>query len=95
MALFAQFHDIGKIGISDSILFKPGRLTEAEFEEMKKHAELGYRIAESSPDIMHISELIFKAPRVVGPEAATPSASRAKKYLSSAAYSQWWTHMTP
>jgi len=60
MALFAQFHDIGKIGISDSILFKPGRLTEAEFEEMKKHAELGYRIAESSPDIMHISELIFK-----------------------------------
>ncbi|AHM58236.1 diguanylate cyclase with PAS/PAC sensor (plasmid) [Peptoclostridium acidaminophilum DSM 3953] len=60
MALFAQFHDIGKIGISDSILFKPGRLTEDEFEEMKKHAELGYRIAESSPDIMHISELIFK-----------------------------------
>ncbi|MZQ75334.1 MAG: transporter substrate-binding domain-containing protein [Peptoclostridium sp.] len=60
MALFAQFHDIGKIGISDSILFKPGKLTQEEFEEMKKHAELGYRIAESSPDIMHISELIFK-----------------------------------
>ena len=38
------FHDIGKIGISDLILKKPGRLTEEEFEEMKKHSEIGYRM---------------------------------------------------
>jgi diguanylate cyclase (GGDEF)-like protein len=60
MALFAQFHDIGKIGISDAILFKPYKLTEKEFTEIKRHTEIGYRIAESSLDLMHISEWIYK-----------------------------------
>ena len=41
---YASLHDIGKIGISDLILKKPGRLTEEEFEEMKKHSEIGYRM---------------------------------------------------
>ncbi len=60
MKLFAQFHDIGKIGVADRILFKPGPLDEEEWIEMKRHAEIGYRIAESSPDLRHISEWIFK-----------------------------------
>lgn len=60
MSLFAQFHDIGKIGISDTILFKPDRLTQTEYQEMKRHAEIGFRIAESSPELMHISEWIYK-----------------------------------
>jgi HD-GYP domain-containing protein (c-di-GMP phosphodiesterase class II) len=34
-------HDVGKIGIPDAILLKPGRLTEHEFEEMKRHSEFG------------------------------------------------------
>ncbi|MDR1613839.1 MAG: response regulator [Planctomycetota bacterium] len=37
----AQLHDVGKIAISDAILNKPGRLTPAEFDEMKRHVELG------------------------------------------------------
>ncbi len=37
----APLHDIGKVGIPDSILLKPGRLTEAEFEVMKTHSLLG------------------------------------------------------
>ncbi len=37
----APMHDLGKIGIRDEILLKPGRLTAAEFEEMKSHAQLG------------------------------------------------------
>lgn len=37
-------HDIGKIGVPDAILGKPGKLTEEEFAEMRKHPELGYRI---------------------------------------------------
>lgn len=37
-------HDIGKIGISEKILNKPSRLTEEEFNEIKKHPEMGYRI---------------------------------------------------
>lgn len=41
MVTLAPMHDIGKIIIPDSILKKPGRLTEQEFEQMKKHAEAG------------------------------------------------------
>ena len=37
----ALMHDIGKIVVSDRILRKPGKLTEQEFEQMKKHAEVG------------------------------------------------------
>jgi len=37
----APLHDIGKIGVADQILFKPGKLTSEEFDEMKKHTEYG------------------------------------------------------
>ncbi len=60
LTLFARFHDIGKIGISEAILSKPNRLTPKEFNEVKRHTEIGYRIAESSLDLMHISEWIYK-----------------------------------
>ena len=40
----APMHDIGKVGIADAILNKPGKLGPAEFEEMKKHANIGFRI---------------------------------------------------
>jgi len=39
--LSAPLHDIGKVGIPDSILLKPGKLTDEEFEDMKKHADFG------------------------------------------------------
>jgi putative two-component system response regulator len=42
--LAAPMHDVGKIGIPDSILLKPGKLTPEEWTEMKKHAEYGYEI---------------------------------------------------
>ena len=60
LALFARFHDIGKVGISDTILFKEGRLTPEEYEEMKKHSEIGYKIAQASPELIHIAEWILK-----------------------------------
>jgi putative two-component system response regulator len=37
----APLHDIGKVGVSDRILLKPGRLTDQEFEEMKQHTVYG------------------------------------------------------
>ncbi|MGL6166736.1 MAG: HD domain-containing phosphohydrolase [Fusobacteriaceae bacterium] len=41
---YASLHDIGKIGISDTILKKPGKLTEDEFEKMKQHVILGKKL---------------------------------------------------
>jgi len=42
----SQLHDVGKISIDDSILKKPGKLTDEEFEAMKKHASFGRKIIE-------------------------------------------------
>lgn len=53
--LLARLHDIGKIGIDSKILNKPGKLTDEEWEIMKTHCEIGYRIAASTPDLMHIA----------------------------------------
>jgi len=44
----SPMHDIGKIGIADAILNKPGRLTDEEMEVMKTHVQIGYDILESS-----------------------------------------------
>ncbi|MEW5785059.1 MAG: PAS domain S-box protein [Bacillota bacterium] len=60
LALLAQVHDLGKVGIPDSILFKKGSLTEEEWEIMRRHPEKGYRIAVSSPDIAGVADLILK-----------------------------------
>ncbi len=51
----APLHDVGKIGISDTILLKPGKLTAEEFAIMKTHCEIGYRIlSESTSDILSL-----------------------------------------
>jgi HD-GYP domain-containing protein (c-di-GMP phosphodiesterase class II) len=42
--LAGLLHDIGTIGIDDNVLRKPGKLTDAEFEHVKQHAEIGYKI---------------------------------------------------
>lgn len=44
----APLHDVGKIGISDSILLKPGRLTDLGYEVVKTHAELGAKLLSDS-----------------------------------------------
>jgi response regulator RpfG family c-di-GMP phosphodiesterase len=44
--LAGLLHDVGKIGIPDSIITKPGRLTAEEYEEIKRHPEIGARIIE-------------------------------------------------
>ncbi len=46
--LASMLHDVGKIGIPDQILNKPGKLTPDEFEVMKTHTIIGYRILKSS-----------------------------------------------
>ena len=59
MSLFAMLHDIGKVGINDAILQKPSALTDAEWLEMRKHPEIGFRIAQNNIDLAPISEYIL------------------------------------
>ena len=47
--LAAPMHDIGKIGIPDQILLKPGKLSVEEFTIIKKHTRIGYEILKNSP----------------------------------------------
>lgn len=60
LRLLAKFHDIGKVGVPDRILFKPGTLTSEEAAEMQRHCEIGHRIALSAPDLVHIADWILK-----------------------------------
>ncbi|HOO60809.1 MAG TPA: diguanylate cyclase [Bacillota bacterium] len=59
LELFAVLHDIGKVGIKDKILNKPEPLTPEEWVEMRKHTEIGYRIAMSSPELIPIADYIL------------------------------------
>ncbi|MDR3560074.1 MAG: PAS domain S-box protein [Negativicutes bacterium] len=60
LRLLAQFHDIGKIGIPDHILFKPGPLAPDEMMEMRRHSEIGFHIAQSIPEFALISDRVLK-----------------------------------
>ncbi len=59
LELFSTIHDIGKIGIEDQILNKPEILTAEEWVKMRKHCEIGYRIAMASPELMSIAYYIL------------------------------------
>ncbi len=60
LRLLARFHDIGKVGIPDSILFKPGSLSREEWQVMRQHCDIGYRIAKAIPDLVPIADWILK-----------------------------------
>lgn len=59
LELVAMLHDIGKISIDKGILTKAGKLSDEEWREIKKHPEVGYRIANSTSGLSHISEYIL------------------------------------
>ncbi len=60
LQLLAQFHDIGKVGIPDRILFKPGPLDPEEKVEMQQHCKIGHIIAMAPPDMVPIADWILK-----------------------------------
>ena len=49
LKMASPMHDIGKVGIPDSILNKPGKLTDEEFKRMQRHTEDGYHLLKDSP----------------------------------------------
>jgi HD-GYP domain-containing protein (c-di-GMP phosphodiesterase class II) len=56
--LAAQLHDVGKTGIPDSILDKPGPLDDEEWGFMRTHTVIGERIVRAAPSISHAAPLI-------------------------------------
>lgn len=58
--VLTKFHDIGKVGIPDNILKKPGKLTQDEWRIMKTHCGIGERIAAESSELKDIATLILK-----------------------------------
>ena len=59
LSLLAVLHDIGKVGIQEDVLKKPGQLSPEEWKEMKKHPEIGYRIAQNTPELSQVAEYIL------------------------------------
>jgi putative nucleotidyltransferase with HDIG domain len=57
--LAARVHDLGKIAVPDEVLHKQGRLTDAEFELMKKHPQTGVEILEKFPEYKRGRELVL------------------------------------
>lgn len=57
LRLAARLHDIGKIGIPDLVLKKPGRLNEAEWDIMKSHSSRSERLVLASSNLEHATEI--------------------------------------
>lgn len=57
----APLHDIGKVGVPDSILMKPGKLTKEEFNEMKKHTVLGFEALQKAAGTQNSSSFLRHA----------------------------------
>ncbi|WP_269471628.1 HD domain-containing phosphohydrolase [Acholeplasma hippikon] len=55
LKVISSLHDIGKIAIDEGILNKPGKLTDEEWIQIKRHPEIGYRIISSSPEYQEIA----------------------------------------
>ena len=62
LKMASPMHDIGKVGIPDSILNKPGKLTDEEFEIMKTHASLGYEM------LRHSNQKLLRSAAIVANE---------------------------
>ncbi len=60
LRLAAQLHDIGKIGIPDHILLKPGKLTDEEYTTMKSHSDIGYKILSPIPSLKEVSRYVHE-----------------------------------
>lgn len=63
--LAAPLHDIGKIGVSDTVLLKPGKLTDEEWDSMRRHCEIGVSILTDECKFMHVAAK-YSSQRVVG-----------------------------
>ena len=59
LLLLSKIHDLGKIGVPDEILNKPGKLTKKEYEKMKTHVNIGYNIASRAKELVSVAPFIL------------------------------------
>ena len=59
LELLCEIHDIGNVSLDKDILFKIGDLTYEDWEEIKKHPGVGYRIAKSIPELTHVANYVL------------------------------------
>ena len=59
LKMLATLHDIGKITLTDILVFKPGELNPEEWKEIRRHPEIGYNIAQTSSEFRSIAEGIL------------------------------------
>lgn len=59
LVLASKLHDVGKIAVPDAILLKPGKLTEEEFEVIKKHPVIGYNILSVSKRLSEVAKIVL------------------------------------
>lgn len=59
LRLLASLHDVGKLGIPDKVINKPGPLNEEERQIMQTHSEIGYRIVLQSPELSAIAQEVL------------------------------------
>ncbi len=55
----ALLHDIGKIGVRDSVLLKPGKLDQTEWAEMREHPSIGYRMIQNIPFLSTPADIVL------------------------------------
>ena len=60
LQMAAMVHDIGKLAVPQEILNKPGRLTPEEFEQVKRHVDVGYRILKDIPFPWPVAEIAWQ-----------------------------------
>ena len=82
LELLATMHDIGKVAINENILMKPGPLTKDEWIEMRKHPEIGYRIALTAPELSLLPN-IYSTIMNVGTARLSPRAERGRNSMLS------------
>ena len=59
MYLSGLLHDIGKVGIEDSVLRKPGKLTDEEYEHIKQHVNIGHKILFDLGKLEHVLPVVL------------------------------------
>ncbi|MDR3591792.1 MAG: diguanylate cyclase [Negativicutes bacterium] len=60
LELFSEYHDIGKVALPENILANNGIIDSEQYILIKRHCEVGYRIAMATPELTHIADWILK-----------------------------------